>query len=379
MLYSISSVSQCTLNGASIYIDNSSNPRMMNASVNGVSLYSYSWTDTNGVVVGSANQIPFYTQWCVTITDNISGCDTTICQDCISDTNALCLCFFIYMPVCGCDGNMYSNSCIADCADVPWTPAVSSGMPGGFLPCSSWVPSSGSGTCSVSIIGDSIPCNYPVILEAVSNSSSNTYQWTNYSGSIISNGNLLTVNDPGMYYVSVTDTNGCTDSTSINMQNMFMTIYSIPNPPNICLGDSIYLVHDTSYVNTIWLNSPQSSNPTTFYPLEDVTYIAEAVDANGCQRRGEIFVDVDSCVSNIVDLSSTFNIYPNPTDNYLNLQNNANHYYSFYIYDIAGKLIKEKNNLRNLHTVNLSYLKSGLYFLNIHSANNNFFKKIIID
>ena len=81
----------------------------------------------------------------------------------------------------------------------------------------------------------------------------------------------------------------------------------------------------------------------------------------------------------MVDLSTSFNIYPNPTDNYLNLQNNTNHYYSFYIYDITGKLIKEKNNLRNLHTVNHSYLNSGVYFLNIHLGNNNFFKKIIIE
>jgi hypothetical protein len=182
-----------------------------------------------------------------------------------------------------------------------------------------------------------------------------------------------------MYYVSVTDANGCTDTASINMQNMSMTIYSIPNPPNICLGDSIYLVLDTSYVNTIWLNSPQSSNPATFYPSQDITYFAEAVDANGCQRKGEIFVDVDSCVSNIVDLSKVFNIYPNPTKDYLNIQNNTNHNYSFYIYDITGKLIKEKNNLRNLHTVNLAYLKSGIYFLNIHSGNNNFYKKIIVE
>jgi len=123
----------CNLYGGSVYIDNPS--WMMNASVNGMSIYSYSWTDTNGTVIASANQTPFYTQWCVTITDDITGCDTTICQDCIADSTALCTCILIYMPVCGCDGVMYSNSCIADCADVPWTPATSNGMPGGFLPC----------------------------------------------------------------------------------------------------------------------------------------------------------------------------------------------------------------------------------------------------
>ncbi len=127
--------SPCNLTGASVYIDYNSAPWMLNASVNGMSMYDYAWTDTNGFLIATANQTIFYTQWCVTITDIITGCDTTICQDCIADSNALCMCTMIYMPVCGCDGVQYANSCLADCADVPWTPAIPNGQLGGWLPC----------------------------------------------------------------------------------------------------------------------------------------------------------------------------------------------------------------------------------------------------
>ena len=201
--------------------------------------------------------------------------------------NPFCICPMIYAPVCACNGMAYSNDCLAQCdGNTLWGPVDPTLVPG--QPCS-------LSACDVSIVGDSIPCNYPTVIEAVSAGTApiTTIVWTDMQGNVLSNGNLLTVASPGLYHVSIVDSSGCTDSAMINMQFMSMTIYSIPNPPNICLGDSIYLVHDTSYVNTIWTNAPQLSNPATFFPTSDITYFVQANDPNGCTRFGEIFVDVD--------------------------------------------------------------------------------------
>lgn len=61
----------CTLTGASVYVGGA----MMNASVNGMSMYDFIWS--NGA---TGSQTQFYQGWCVEIVDLITGCDTTICD-----------------------------------------------------------------------------------------------------------------------------------------------------------------------------------------------------------------------------------------------------------------------------------------------------------
>ena len=128
----------CSLSGVSNYIDfTSSSTIMINVSVNGISQYTYAWND--GTPVGSSSQKPFYSGFCVTITDIMSGCDTTICESCIP-TGGVGMCTMIYAPVCGCDGNIYSNDCVAMYNGIfTYTSAI--GPNGQLLPCTVTSPS----------------------------------------------------------------------------------------------------------------------------------------------------------------------------------------------------------------------------------------------
>ena len=443
-------ISPCNLTGGSVYLDYSTTPAMMNATVNGMSQYSYVWN--NGMT--GVNQTQIYPGWCITITDLTTGCDTTICENCIPDTMAVCPCPMIYMPVCGCDGNMYANDCIAICAGVGWTPAIPNGTLGGFLPCTQ--PS----TCEVEIDGDSIICNWgnPHILEASPSSSSNpfvSYQWSTGQ-----TGNLLTVTTPGTYCVVATDSTGCVDSACFTVSVQDIPIYSTPSPPIICLGDTITLEFwNTPLTNIVWVptgdtthmihDNPNSSttyivegidvngcdrrgevlvsvyqstplspitvpNPPSvclgdsviievnqgfvnywwntgnpldqgedrvvIYPTQDFTYVVEALDSNGCESREEILVLVDTCATGMhSEMFSKINIYPNPTSDKVYIDLPINEIFTISVLSMEGKLILQEIEVVNSIVIDSEKLTKGSYILRIENDKGTFNQIVIYE
>ena len=94
---------------------------------------------------------------------------------------------------------------------------------------------------------------------------------------------------------------------------------------------------------------------------------------------GEIFVDVDTCASNTIDLNSEFSIYPNPSNGFINIEINYNYIYDLSLYDITGKTVFLKPNNRGSFGFNIPNIESGVYILEIESYSNSIYKKIIIE
>ena len=73
---------------------------------------------------------------------------------------------------------------------------------------------------------------------------------------------------------------------------------------------------------------------------------------------------------------NSVNLYPNPTDGMITIDLLNSEISSIEIYDSLGKKVLEQNSVSS--RVNLSHLKSGIYFCKIISINNEIeFRKII--
>jgi hypothetical protein len=108
----------------------------------------------------------------------------------------------------------------------------------------------------------------------------------------------------GNYSDTLTTISGC-DSIILSdldfYQQIPLIIQSEPNPPEICLGDTILLEASAGFFYYTWTNGMTGQiiydNPTT-----DTWYMVEAVDTNGCVAREDINVYVDSCITGVNEI-----------------------------------------------------------------------------
>jgi uncharacterized Ntn-hydrolase superfamily protein len=77
------------------------------------------------------------------------------------------------------------------------------------------------------------------------------------------------------------------------------------------------------------------------------------------------------------DFSKFFSIYPNPTSDYITLDNKTEENYDLFLFDITGKLLSQES-IYKTKNLNISQYKSGTYVLKITNDNRTLVKKVII-
>lgn len=151
---------------------------------------------------------------------------------------------------------------------------------------------------------------------------------------------------------------------------------------NILIGDTVQwdfvgfhnVISDGSPTFTSSGNQNGGSYSVTFNALGDYHYL--------CSIHGALSMDGNIVVSPLLsvgnmELKDNFYVYPNPSSDVLNLKlpNNTTAV-NIEIFNIVGKNVYTSKEMIS-NQINVSNLKSGLYFITINFENYSVTKKII--
>jgi hypothetical protein len=137
---------------------------------------------------------------------------------------------------------------------------------------------------------------------------------------------------PGLYTVTITDTNGCVNSANATVTNFPLPLVDAGPDDDLCIGDT-YPMNATGAVDYLWAVDPTLSvlnipNPDAT-PTVSTEYYVTGTDASGCSNTDTIFLTVNPlppvnagadesvCLTDSVQLNATgaisYSWLPNPT------------------------------------------------------------------
>lgn len=192
-------------------------------------------------------------------------------------------------------------------------------------------------------------------------SSPYTYLWTSTEPISNNNQNIITIApiQSSTYNLLVTDANSCYETATLQVDVLASPNVDAGEDQTICEG-SIALVIGSGANTYTWSNGVVNGMP--FSPTTTTMYYVTGVNSVGCEATDSLTITVIDCTSLDSHPSLAFEMYPNPTSQYINIKGNWNGMVTVIIYDVSGKKIKtQKAESDTNFILDVTDLATGLY------------------
>lgn len=226
---------------------------------------------------------------------------------------------------------------------------------------------------------DVTQCGGAITLDA--GNAGSTYLWNNTTTS-----QTLTATSTGIYYVDVTDANGClgSDTASITI-NAIPTVTASAANTTVCVDDASVALTGTPSGGT-WsgtgVTGSSFSPATAGLGTQSVGY--SFTDSLGCEGVASVSIQVNACVGVVeTSLANGVSVLPNPNNGSFTLSVNANvEVLEIVITDIQGRIVfssVEKNVPAGFaKQISLETNSSGMYLMHISANGEQRIEKVSV-
>ncbi|MFT4943844.1 MAG: putative Ntn-hydrolase superfamily protein [Candidatus Paceibacteria bacterium] len=152
-------------------------------------------------------------------------------------------------------------------------------------------------------------------------------------------------------------------------------------------GNLAVRVNDGTGWNTLWLEQGNQGDMWNAANISLNAYSGQTIQIRmdsetGLSQRSDIAIDAISIQSQplgiLAILASSIIVYPNPTKDIVAVLSTETPVTKIKIYDITGKIMRQKvYSISEAYTINLEALSTGLYFVNITTAEGSIVKRVV--